>query len=567
MLRAPHRHRLAGALLLAGVLVGLPAAATAEGGGAEEPDPASSGRLPVAAPPGAPLQVADTVPVPDIARRREALEAADPLLPRGSILLQVEPANTNIRGLHRDGARPPLGEGFHLPELGVEQLPALAPTQARFRELAENGSNWTLNLGRAAGRIEADEQVIPVRLGYGLLDRVTVGVTVPFVRRRIASTLTAGGAGATAGANPLLTDPEAVDAFLAGAAGALQDLQALVDEACAEPPDEEDPAPLQLPSCAAGEDLLARASGFIEQLAAAYDEEAVFPLRGSAGAAGIGTRWDGFRGELSAWEVASPERVPVAEAPVSDAAFQALLLDPAWGAGGFPREPAEELMEVGDVEAHLVLGLLRTGVEGEGFRLRSSVVGTLRLPTGVADTLQAIVPFAPPKGVTAVGVRLVADAISPARLGVLAVAEGWWHGETETVILAPDPARLLGEGAVARAAAVWQPGAAFRLRIVPRVHLTPSLSLGLGYQADHREPHRIDFLDLPGVTPIGSADASRVHRIRGEFRYHGFEDPVAEALPFPLELVLGWEGTFAGTGPLAPRERRIEIGMRVLRGR
>ena len=502
--------------------------------------------------------VADTIP--DLAELPAVAEGAEnPLLPRGTIMLGASAASTTIRSLHGNGDRRALGEPFFAPALGVPELPEMADTETRFRDLMGQGSDWTLNLGSVRGHFLAQEQYAPVHVGYGLLDRLTLGATVPFVRRRIHPFLRLAGEGATVGDNPSAATPAEVNAFLSGSEAALADLQQQVEAECAENGSER---------CEAGQDLLARASGFVAALEAAYDEALVFPLRGTSGAEQIRSRWSGFRSEFAEWDVSAPEELPVAGTPLADESFASAFVEPVWGVDGFPRERVDEYMELGDVELHAVLGLVDRGERAESLRVRSSLVASLRFPTGVADSLQTVAPMAPPRGVGGVGLRLVTDVVSAhRRFGLLTVVDGWWFSEGEAVVLAPDPARLLGQDGIGRLPVDWQPGSTLQIAVTPRFHVTPGISLGLGYEFDRRGDHTMTPRgEGVGVTPL-EGFGSTLHRLRGELRFHGFEGPVAQELPFRMELRFTYEGTVAGSGDLPVAERRIQMGARVLRGR
>ncbi len=503
-------------------------------------------------------QVADTIPdLEDLPAVAEGVE--NPLLPRGTFHLGTSLASTTIRSVHGDDGRLPLGGPFLAPALGVDQLPEMGDTELRFRDLMGPGSDWTLNLGSVRGRFLAQEQSVPVQVGYGVLDRLTVGVTLPFFRRRIHPFVRLAGEGATVGGNPGAVAAGDVNDFLSGSEAALAQLQQQVEAECAEGSSSR---------CQQGQELLERASGFVAALEAAYEEALVFPLRGTGGAGQLLDRWSGIRTELGEWDVTAPEDFPVAEGPLADETFASTFVDPVWGVDGFPRERVREYMELGDVEVHAVVGLLDLGRRAESLRIRSSLVASLRFPTGVADSLQTIAPMAPPRGVGGGGLRLVTDIVSAhRRLALLTVVDGWWFSEGEAVILAPDPNRLLGETGVARLPVDWQPGSTLQVAVTPRFHVTPGISLGLGYQFDRRGDHSMTAREEGSVPAPADGSGSTLHRLRGELRHHGFEGPVAQALPFRMELHLTYEGTVAGNGDLPVAERRIQMGARVFRSR
>lgn len=490
------------------------------------------------------------------------------MVPRGRILFGISPYSTSISGLHGDEGDGSLAAGFFLSEFGPTQAPELAEAAQRLSALmGEDPPAWSLRLGSIGGYAHAEEQVLPVHIGYGLHDRLSVGVTLPFVRRRVDSRITLAGTGATVGENPLSGDPAAVSDFFTGAEEALTGLQEFLDTECSG--DGDDGSTGGLVSCAEGEDLLVRAGAFLSELETAYQEETVFPLRGSIGAIAIQGRWDDVRPALEELGLVPPETVPVADLPLSDATFAERFVDPIWGTDGFPRANPEAFLEMGDVELHLVLGLLQpgpgSGSSDDAVRVRSTLVASLRLPTGTADSLQAVAPFATPRGVGGVGAKLVTDVLLPGRFGALGVVEGWWHGEAETSLLAPDPANLLGVGAVARTSAIWTPGATLRLRAIPRFHVVAPLSLGAGYELDHRRAHSYTLPDLPGTVPPGARGNSTVHRMHAEVRFHGTEDAETMGLPFPFEGVVTYSRSLWGSGPFAPSDRTVRVVIRVLR--
>jgi len=483
---------------------------------------------------------------------------ADPRVPQGRILFEIAPSWTGVRGLYGDDGERPLGAGFFLTELGTTHLPQFTGAEERFRELAETGSAWHLNLGAVSGRFEAEEQRLPLRIGYGLSDRLSLGVTGHFVRRRVATALTLAGTGANVGANPSTTDNESVQSFLQGAQSSLNQLESAVAAVCDEEPSGT--------ACLEGEELLQGASSFVSALAQAYDAEIVFPLAGGSAAGQLSARWTGFQNGMSAWSVEAPDALPLATRPLQDGPFAASAVDPWWGPEGFPRETPDVFMRLADIDLHAVVGVIDSDPAGGRYRLRSTLVASARIPLGQADSLQLVAPLPPPRGVAGAGLRLVTDVTDGGRFGLLTVVDGWWFGSTDTFVLAADPSRLLGEGAVPRTAANWSPGATLSLSVTPRFHVVPSISLGAGYRFELRgEDSFTEIGESTGITFAGSG--ASLHRLNAEFRYHGFEGAIAEALPFPIELAIGFDGTVAGSGDLAPRESRVHAALRVLRER
>ena len=497
---------------------------------------------------------------PEAPRPRNAF-VADPVLGRGSLLFQVGAGGLSMTRLYQGipgepGSDRP-GHFLFLPELGVEHAPELAPTEDRLRALTASDEAPRLVLGATRGRFSANEQVVPMRVSYGLLDRVTLGVTVPVVRRRVDTLLRLSPDGANVGRNPALDADGPVAPFLSQSQGALADLQGAVEDWCAQAGEED-------ARCQEGRALVQEMSTFLDDLSAAYDEEALFPRAGSDLGALLSGRWSGFREGAQEWEVESPETLPLALLGVDDETFRSQVVEPAWGPTGFPLETPRAFLILGDVEAHVSLGLLRGRADDPGpVRVRSALVGTVRFPTGTPDSLRIVAPLDPPRGVGGVELRSVTDVLLPGRFAALAVVEVGTHGTRELTLLAPDPAQPFVPGA-ARTEARWSPGDHLRVSVTPRYHLHRALSLGAGWRYLARRPDRYESM-VPDGPPIFQADRGpRLHHLELELRFTAMDSPAADDLRFPLEVFLRGSRTVSGSGPLAPAERRLQIGGRLV---
>jgi hypothetical protein len=517
--------------------------------------------------PAAPAQAQDPVQIPvpgdeepEAPRVRNAF-VADPVLSRGSLLFHVEGGGLSMTRLYQgipgqQGTDRP-GHFLLLPELGVDHAPGLAPTEDRLRALTASDQAPRLVLGATRGRFSSNEQVIPMRVSYGLLDRVTLGVTVPVVRRRVDALLRLSPDGANVGRNPALDPDGPVTPFLTQSQGALADLQAAVDDWCAQAGEED-------ARCQEGRALAQEMEAFLTDLSAAYDEEALFPRAGSDLGALLSGRWAGFREGAQEWEVASPDALPLSLQGVDEETFRSQVVEPAWGATGFPLETPRAFLLLGDVEAHVSVALLQGRADDPGpVRVRSALVGTVRFPTGTPDSLRIVAPLDPPRGVGGVELRSVTDVLLPGRFAALAVVEVGTHGTRELTLLAPDPDQPFVPGAT-RTEARWSPGDHLRISVTPRYHLRPALSLGAGWRYLARRPDRYESM-VPDGPPIFQADRGpRLHHLELELRFSAMEPPMVEALRFPLEVFVRGSRTVSGSGPLAAAERRLQIGGRLV---
>jgi len=505
-----------------------------------------------------------------------AQHVGDLLVPRGAILLEAGGLFSQAAERFGENGRTPLGGGIFEADLTPGRFPSLEREQEALRGLLAD-PDASLRGGTFRTRLEMNDQRVPLRVGYGLLDRVTVGVTVPLVRRRVDAHLQVSDVGANVGENPARgSAAQDVAAFRTGAASALGSLRASVDALCAEEGS-------QAESCLAGRASESRLEGLLGLLNEAWDELDLFPLAGSPAGSSLRARWEATRSELASWGVESPSTLPLAQR-ISPSALQARLSDPVWGSDGFPVTTPESFLVLGDVEIHAVVGLVGTGTGARqgttstgtagGVRVRSAVEATLRLATGVVDSLAVVIPAEPLAGHGGMGLRWVTDVLFADRAGVL-VEVGWQaFAESTGRLLAFDDADGWNPS-LARVTATGAPGDRLRLGVTPRFIVVPGLSLGGGLEFIRTAEARWTAgAGVPtGEEPPASGQpreriipAGSTQRAVVELRFAGWEDPVVAGLPFPVQLTFRGIRSVGGSAD-APVETRLEMGARILRRR
>ncbi len=503
----------------------------------------------------------------------QAQHVADLLVPRGAILFEAWGVFSQGAEAFGNGGRGLPGEAAFRAPLSTQRFPSLAPEEEGLRILLEDPSA-TLEAGRFVSRLEVNDQRVPLRLGYGILDRVTVGVTVPIVRRRMDALLQVSGEGANVGRNPLQTQglgPQVIT-FRDEVAQSVLALSQAVDARCAE--EGESSA-----ACLEGRSLEARAGGLLDQLNDAWNTLDLFPLAGSAAGSALRNRWAGVRGELEGWGVGTPETLPLATQTAAGFLRQNLS-DPLWGTEGFPAAPPDDgLYSLGDLELHAVVGLpgMRgsgsNGAAGSGLRVRSAVEATLRLGTGQLDSFAVVTPMDPVAGHDGFGVRWVTDLLLGDRAGLL-VDLGWQTvGEGEGMLLAFDPLNAWNPAA-ARVNARGAPGDRLRLALTPRFLLVPGLSLGAGVEMVRTGEGRWDAEGVPPGADAQEGEGDLVlsrtipawsrQDLSLELRFAGWGEEVASGLPFPIEVTLRALRSVRGDGE-ALAQTRLEMGARLLR--
>jgi hypothetical protein len=499
------------------------------------------------------------------------------LLPRGALLLEAAGSFSQIEARFGDGGRTPLGAGAFNAPINETGFPALMDEGDRIRTLV-GSANHLISVGRFVGRFESNEQRIPLRAGFGVLDRVSIGVTVPIVRRRVDTHLQATGVDANVGPNPRTSGAASqVNGFRSGAQAALSTLRAAVDAACASEGDSSG-------TCVSGRTAEARVAGFLAELDQAWNDLDLFPLAGSPLGDALAARWDAARGDLASWGAEGPSSVPMARQPGAEQleGYREQFSDPLWSANGFPVTTSDVLYTVGDVEAHLVVGLIghgglaEEGAVRDGIRIRSAVEASMRFATGEVDSFAVVIPTDGLSGHGGFGVRWVADVLAGDRAGILVDASWQSFTASEGIMRAvdasngwnPAAARVLAEGA---------PGDRFRLGVTPRFILAPGVSLGAGLDlvrtADTEWTFRADPTGSPddvsgstAVPPARTVPGWTSQRVSVELRFAGWDAPVVGGLPFPADLSIRALRSVAGTDG-APVETRLEMGARLLRRR
>lgn len=487
-----------------------------------------------------------------------------PLVPRGAILLEAGSVNSQAARLF-DGSGGTMSfapQLFGAP-LTTVSFPGLAPEEDRLRSLVDDPGR-TLSMGVLRGRYEVDEQRTPLRVGWGVLDRVTVGATLPLVRRQDAAAVRLDPDGANVGRNPAQgPDASRVSGFRSEAGAALAEMTAQVEDVCTQEGEES-------AQCTEGRAAVASVSGFLDLVGEAWDEALLFPLTGSDAGQALANRWAAVRSHLEAWNAESPETIPLSMRPLAPNTFESEFVAPVWGTSGFPTSDPSPLVEIGDVELHLALGILDGGERGDAvsLRVRSAVEISARLPTGPVDSMALLAPMEPVRGYGGAGIRWISDILLADRGGILAEVEWWSFQDRETLLLGADPEAPWNPD-TARQIMTGAPGDLLRLRITPRFIVVPGLSLGAGWESWRSgdgswRPVLADSPPGGGAGAVTLPGTSR-QRVTTEIRVAGWDSDRFPSLPFPVEL-LGRASLALSGSEGTPRDRRFEIQARVLRG-
>ncbi len=374
-------------------------------------------------------------------------------------------------------------------------LPDVALLESNIRA-AGAYPGFSANLGKGRLSVLQQRRVTPITLEYGVLDHLSLGVTVPLVRVYSRQSFELDTTGSNLGLNPLLTDPDAGDsyaAFFAGFATALANVESSLG--C--------PAS---PQCAAAQPFLADAHGVADALArTVYGTGSgggvpFLPLAGTAGATAVDSNLARIQRDLQTYGDSTftvSFLFPAAAVPLDTDAFAIALTDASrgFGARAFGDTPLRERYWLGDVEVAARYQVVHRPayVATVGF--------TWRLPTGHRAAADDPLGLAAGDGQTDFEGQLVQELTLWRRLWLnLSLRAGLQQPGSGEWRVAPAEAFLVRPQT--RAALTWDPGDYLAIDFAPlyRFHRRFAAGVTLGYfrKAEDHYTFRVaqDSIDL-----------------------------------------------------------------------
>ena len=386
-----------------------------------------------------------------------------------------------------DGTRP-LGALFSADSLGSAQFSSLAATETGVA--AATGSPFVLSLGRSRVDAVAREEVVPVTLEYGISNRLSVGVMMPVVRRRVMVQFrldTAGGYVATVGANPnRLTNSSAggtnaqVQIQFASAITQLQNRLSSCQTNPGAPG-----CPALLARQAEAQQLITSAQGFAANIAAVYGTQTTLgsffvPLSSSTAhnaiSARVGTFNTQFQDLLGTTANLLTQTPVGAQGPAGTNDLQRFLTQEL----GRDSIANTERVLVGDVEIGAQFGVL--DVRRRRYRAQLALAGGVRLATGSRQSKGELAPLNTGGGMIVGTGRGVLDARA-GRVGLLV------SGAYASNLRAVDTVNL------ATRAERWT-----EIGVAPRWHLSDGFSVHGAYTIRSTDKEGGDQLAGGGVT-------------------------------------------------------------------
>ena len=439
---------------------------------------------------------------------------------RGTFRLHAASAWTRYDARFGANGVVPLGALFTSDSLGVREIPRLSVAESLVTEATN--APFKLTMGRSRLNATAREEIIPLALEYGVTNRLSVGVMVPVLRKRVAVQFqldTAGGFGANVGPNHHRTSATAaqnnatVQAQLASAA---EQLQARLASCQVNPSGPGCPA--LLARQAEAQALIAGTQELAAELALLYgsadsEGQAFVPMAQSDAQAIIELRIAQFNLQYRDLLTASVDLLTARPSGAGGPAGVADLQRYFASEGLRDSVVTQERFGIGDVEVGLkFLVLNRAPTDTRALGLQLAVAAALRFGTGSEQSPSEVVDMRLGSGDDRVDTRAVLDA-SYGRLGVLAAAR---H---ETAVTSRETVDPDASAAPAPVKDKW----ITELSVAPRWHLSEPFSFHAAYSVRNADISGTDQLVGGGLSFSGFRRTPEGRAPSMEMRYTHLE--------------------------------------------
>jgi hypothetical protein len=502
---------------------------------------------------------------------------ADPVLPKGAARLDGGAVFQDWRERFTiDGDREDLGSDLTRAS-AAELVPGLDRLEAEFTRML--GSGLPLRLGPSSGLISYTDVRVPLALDVGVLDRVTVGVTVPLVQSTVEADLRVSGDDqADLGINPGIAARESVETYLSNLWTRFSEANAAAAAVCGQSPGSAE--------CAAATGLVSDLEVLVPGLFSAYSASALFPAVGT-------TAGDALLDRMAEIDVALQDQglsavggtPPLAASVAGRPELQALFADFAGPFVGSELASNAGRWGLGDVEARvsvrLIDGAQRDSVGSATSAWSLAATGTVRLPTGAADSVGLFLDRGFDDGQLDVEGSLY-GAFSTRRFAVRARASYLLQqpGRYDARVV-PLGEIISGVGDIREVER--DPGDGLRFEVEPGIRLSPTLSLGLSWRWTSLGASTVEATttrelveptDPPtfgGVNTVYYGDAAllaegtefELQELGGQITYRTVDLPENDGRGF--EAFLRLRTALSGSGGRVPAGVRGEFGLRFVR--
>ena len=481
-------------------------------------------------------------------------------LPKGGVQLRVLNVWTlfdQVFDRTADSAHPlhPLGQAFSAESLGVRQFPGLVATQNALRTLTGN-PNLSLNLGQQFSTVNTRVVTTPISLAYGVTDRLTIAAMLPIVQthstvfvelnpRRLN-----GATGANVGPYPssAAATNQALLQSLTDASTALNDYITNCSQS----------GSCSASSVAEAQQLKATTDSYLAAAQVLYGTNSQFAPRGAAQAQ--------IDAQLSALEQSIQALLGTsftftAAGANGDAALQQLQqLATANPGVAFDSIGSPDQIGTGNIELSALFKLTDSFADTtSSFRLRATISGLVRLPTGFGPSGGLAYEVGTGTGQTSVDGGGILDVGIGRRLMATLSAEYTAYLTSSSVPRMPNSDYALFPLQEA-AAGTWREGNALQLQATPRIRFTDFFTVNGAYMMRHQNASQYTSPNVSGPPVILATTEQNVGL---GFSYSAVARYAPGRSPLPIEMTYMHLETIAASGGLVPKYNRDMVEVRI----
>ncbi len=486
-----------------------------------------------------------------------------------------------VYGLSSDGKTRPLGALFSSDSLGSTEIPALQPVENTVRALTGNPA-LRLSLGKLTTSASSRVVQTPLALEYGVTNRLSLGLMVPFVitRTTVIPSMNPKGNEASVGPNPAqLTGNYNLTSYvvqqLRNAATGLSRTLANCETNASSSPD----CPNLLAHASDAQSLVTSTNSFATNLGTLYGTSAsspgsaFVPIAGGTIEGQLAARVAGFNSEYQSLAPNGSFNIPSqfagANAPIAYNQLDSLTVQQY----GIDSLGTTRRLGLGDIEiggAYQLFDRLgdTSAARRGGVRARAALTGVVRLGTGTPPAPNEYFDLGTGQGQTGVRVGGALDLRAGRRIGATMAA----HYEYQITSAHRD------NGATAGAtifplrlpfAADWKPGNVYQLEIQPRLFATEFFGVSAHYVVHHQADDLVTPLRARGDTtatvlqaPYISRPAFTEQRFGLSFTYSSLESYSHGRSIVPLEIRWVHLETIHAAG-IVPKYFTDQLGFRL----
>ena len=497
-------------------------------------------------------------------------EFSDPLLAAGRLRIEISSlfhfADERFGRRMEDGAIieevEPLWFDFSDTAVGSRLFPALEDLESDLATAvgaAVGAAVTPLVLGRTRAVLTKDAVWLPIRLDVGVLDWLTVGITVPFSRRRAEFATSIQTDGADVG-----VPPGTAGDFLGEVSAANGALTVVATTLCTADPSSSE--------CSQATSLLTEGETFHGSLTVAYGDYGVFPLEGSDTGDVLQSRTTSLLNAYQAVGVSSfPTAIPLATEVLTEATYLDLVSNPAFRVKGDSLMTWRSPWELGDVEIHAYARLWGIGLETDpdeprpAIRLEIGAGALIRIGTGRTDSPRNFIDTGSGDGQYDFELSGFGTLSVGRHVGVVGEVRYGIQQPVDVLRRIKAPDRIFAPLNPAEQVVRWNPGDYMQIRVSPRFYLTEEVAVAFDLRYFRKKSDRYSSVGGavgpdPTVLELETKEQSLGVGAGVVF------STVQSGRGRPLEVRFLVQEAVSGSGGATPKTWRVEVGLRLFWG-